>query len=105
VEQFRGGLVSRAHRLLYHSTLGSRVIKKKKKYLIVVDGEENVTLVEHAQLTGVLARTPCRSCSVVNFIARKLEIETLSLLQGNILWRSIPSVHASSHDLPVRLRG
>jgi hypothetical protein len=32
VERFRGGLVFKAHRLLYHSTLGSRVIKKKKKY-------------------------------------------------------------------------
>jgi hydroxymethylglutaryl-CoA reductase (NADPH) len=31
VEPFRGGLVFRAHRLLYHSTLGSRVIKKSKK--------------------------------------------------------------------------
>ena len=28
---FRGGLVFKAHRLLYHSTLGLRVIKKKKK--------------------------------------------------------------------------
>ena len=27
----RGGLVFKAHRLLYHSTLGLRVIKKKKK--------------------------------------------------------------------------
>ena len=31
VKRFRGGLVFKAHRLLYHSTLGSRVIKKKKK--------------------------------------------------------------------------
>ena len=31
MEQFRGGLVFKAHRLLYHSTLGLRVIKKKKK--------------------------------------------------------------------------
>jgi len=30
VKRFRGGLVLKAHRLLYHSTLGSRVIKKKK---------------------------------------------------------------------------
>jgi len=29
VKRFRGGLVFKAHRLLYHSTLGSRVIKKK----------------------------------------------------------------------------
>jgi len=27
----RGGLVVKAHRLLYHSTLGLRLIKKKKK--------------------------------------------------------------------------
>ena len=29
VERFRGGLVCKAHELLYRSTLGSRVIKKK----------------------------------------------------------------------------
>jgi len=29
--RFRGGLVFEAHRLLYHSTLGLRVIKKKKR--------------------------------------------------------------------------
>jgi len=32
VKRFRGGLVLKADRWLYHSTLGSRVIKKKKKY-------------------------------------------------------------------------
>ena len=31
VQRFRGGLVFKAHTLLYHSTLGLRVIKKKKK--------------------------------------------------------------------------
>ena len=30
VKRFRGGLVFKAHRLLYHSTLGLRVIKKKR---------------------------------------------------------------------------
>ena len=30
MQQFRGGLVFEAHRLLYHSTLGLRVLKKKK---------------------------------------------------------------------------
>jgi hypothetical protein len=30
VKQFRGGLVLKADRLVYRSTLGSRVIKKKK---------------------------------------------------------------------------
>ena len=29
VQRFRGGLVFKAHRLLYHSTLGLRVMKKK----------------------------------------------------------------------------
>jgi len=29
--RFRGGLVFKAHRLVYHSTLGSRVIKETKK--------------------------------------------------------------------------
>ena len=32
VKWFRGGLVFKAHRLLYHSTLGWGVIKKKKKW-------------------------------------------------------------------------
>ena len=30
---YRGGLVFKAHRWLYHSTLGSRVINKKKKHI------------------------------------------------------------------------
>jgi len=29
--RFRGGIVFKAHRLLYHSTLGWRVMKKKRK--------------------------------------------------------------------------
>ena len=33
MKRFRGGLVFKAHRLLYHSALGLRVIKKKKKGL------------------------------------------------------------------------
>ena len=30
-----GGLVFKAHRLLYHSTLGLRVIKKKRRKVVV----------------------------------------------------------------------
>ena len=30
MKRFQGGLVFKAHRLLYHSTLGSRVIEKEK---------------------------------------------------------------------------
>ena len=31
MKRFRGGLVFKVHRLLYHSTLGLRVIKKKRR--------------------------------------------------------------------------
>ena len=31
VQRFRSGLVFKAHRIVYHSTLGLRVIRKKKK--------------------------------------------------------------------------
>ena len=30
MKRFRGGLVVKAHRLVYHSTVGLRVIKKKE---------------------------------------------------------------------------
>ena len=36
VKRFRGGLVFKAHSLLYHSTLGSKVIKKKKLWALGV---------------------------------------------------------------------
>ena len=35
MQRFRGGLVFQAHRLLDHSTLGSRVITKDKEALLV----------------------------------------------------------------------
>jgi len=31
LKRFRGGLVFKAHRLVYHSTLGWRVIKKRRR--------------------------------------------------------------------------
>ena len=34
VQRFRGGLVFKAYRLLYHSTLGLRVTKKKKQFRV-----------------------------------------------------------------------
>ena len=52
VQRFRGGLVVKAHRLLYHhSTLGLREIKKKKK---------GVTTSCHRFIQGYLAhnKTP-----------------------------------------------
>ena len=35
MKHFRGGLVFKAHRLSYRSTLGSRVMEKKKKMQLV----------------------------------------------------------------------
>ena len=35
---FRGGLVSKAHRLVYHSTLGSRVMVKKEEVALPPEG-------------------------------------------------------------------
>jgi len=36
VKRFQGGLVFKAHRWLHHSTLGSRVIKKKRRNVLEV---------------------------------------------------------------------
>ena len=56
VKQFGGGLVFETHRLLYHSTLGSIVIKKKREFGLYVQFVEvavDHTLVfEHRPLVG-----------------------------------------------------
>ena len=64
-EVFRGGLVFKAHRLLYHSTLDLRVIKKKKRSVgnrgkPVGNGEEEVGGQDrhHAHLLA-----PCRAAT------------------------------------------
>ena len=44
VKRFRGRLVVKAHQLLYHSTLGSKVIKKKKKKRDLRDPEGGAPL-------------------------------------------------------------
>ena len=44
MKRSRGGLVFKAHRLLYHSTLGLRVIKKKKRVLRARYFQEQVFL-------------------------------------------------------------
>ena len=59
VERFRGGLVFKAHGLLYHSTLGLRVIKKKRSSettdcedrLVCTAGEESLVLLFFITLT------------------------------------------------------
>ena len=56
--RFRGGLVYKAHRLLYHSTLGLRVITKKKKSTCRKKGLKNVSgIARVTSLTMHLAMT------------------------------------------------
>jgi len=40
LKRFRGGLIFKAHRLLHHSTLGFRVIKKKKAVTLIASFTE-----------------------------------------------------------------
>jgi len=49
--RFRGGLVFKAHRWLYHSILGSRVIKKKTNPH-VYRGRSPATTLAHTLLQG-----------------------------------------------------
>jgi len=54
VKRFRGGLVFKAHRLAYHSTLGWRVIKKKKSNSS--GWRQDKRLLEGAMMHSVLMR-------------------------------------------------
>ena len=57
VQRFRGGLVFKAHRLLYQSTLGLRVTKKKKKK----KKKKETTPYQHSRPQGLLlesSKTP-----------------------------------------------
>ena len=54
VKRFRGGLVFKAHSLLYHSTLGLRVIKKKKRGLLGVVDNQQFASISPARESGGL---------------------------------------------------
>ena len=56
-ERFRGGLVYKAHRLFFHSALGSRVIKKKGRER-ALEGDEIAFLV--GSRLGLVAQLPQR---------------------------------------------
>ena len=63
VERFRGGLALKAHGLLYHSALGSRVIKKKDGDLgaIVRDRPLQVALVRLLSVALAPGERPLQS--------------------------------------------
>jgi len=54
VRRFRGGLVFKAHRLLHHSTLGSRVMKKRRRRFEARDGREEPLSREEGTTNGHL---------------------------------------------------
>ena len=58
---FRGGLVFKAHRLLYHSTLGLRVIKKKKKVPSGKGPYQRFWYKSYPLLIGIPAGIPLRT--------------------------------------------
>ena len=59
VKWFRGGLVCKALRLLYHSTLGSRVIKKKKKNAERRGPAQSYSIMQTAHTTGFAVPIEC----------------------------------------------
>jgi len=75
VMRFRGGLVFKAHRLLYHSTLGWRVLKNKKKNLL--RGREDV--VPHVLLRLAIPDIPARLRHQVMRLPLPLQVVRLPL--------------------------
>ena len=69
MQRFRGGLVFKDNRLLYHSTLGLRVIKKKK------EGERKRETYDSPDWTGLnsqpFSRGPETTAKSVTFSARR----------------------------------
>ena len=75
VQRFRGGLALKAHRLLYHSALGLRVIQKKKYHDEVALGvAEEVLALDPRRVEDVvrLHRNPASSHSI-----RELQVPVL----------------------------
>jgi len=78
MKRFRGGLVFKAHRLLYHSTLGLRIIKKKR--LMFADLVVPRRGKPHDELRGASSASGGRPA--VNFTARKKLIIVHGLGEG-----------------------
>jgi len=65
VKRFRGGLVFKAHRLLYHSTLGLRVTTKKRRPAVQIEGIETHDLLEGARPCLFFRYRPCTYPSIL----------------------------------------
>jgi len=73
VKRFRRGLVLQAHRLVYRSTLGLRVIKKKRK--------EKFQGLERCALPVLFAESSA-ACSIQGYLAHKKTPSPRSLQLG-----------------------
>ena len=62
MKRFREGLVFKAHRLLYHSTLGLRVIKKKKKVTDRCEGAMQHAVTPPVCPSNSASATPDAAC-------------------------------------------
>ena len=69
--RFRGGLVSKAHRLVYHTTLGSRVIKRKKK-------------LKAGRMAGVMAASPATPSTAPAALSAPLPLLGRSIYSTNL---------------------
>ena len=74
MQRFRGGLVFQAHRLLYHLTLGMRVIKKKREDSRVLEGKPKV---------NSLCRTAVFKSQVRLYMRLKNDQPLFALWRGN----------------------
>ena len=64
IPRFRGGLAFKAHRLLYHSILGLRVIRKKKKVTPRgTPGSSSYLRLIDSCITQLKAQGPFRTCN------------------------------------------
>ena len=94
MKRFRGGLVFKAHRLLYHSTLGLRVLKKKREIAKRMHQDSkvhlptsfrNVDVYQGAAQSGHFLRTD-RSLETNSASASSSLISSLLHSHANLEW-------------------
>ena len=108
VTRFRGGLVCKAHRLVYHSTLGSRVIKKKKRRS-ARPGNRGVAAIRIPRVPALRARVHHaseREFCIDNLLARIHCIIVMIRWTGlAICTPRLPALRSRVHHPPSLVRG
>ena len=81
VQRFRGGLVFKAHKMLYHSTLGLRVMTKKKKD---PGGEEEEAVCEETptSVSKTLPSVSTTPLNTLNGVLTESNLDTISTVSG-----------------------